>query len=330
MKKWTVMLIPHDRGDRRSFDMSAVHVWWLVALFMGTAFVSGFFYQRYRIAEANALNIEQYYKENPQTVTVMADMGTSADDQARIEASIREQYQSRDATLTAELTRLYDLEADIRTLAGLPSREPDAAMAVDKSGGQGGGPGELDQVVTYRKGEKARPRQVIYGMSRPSADLIAQEIAVRRTSLEDLRSGMKRVEDYWARVPSTWPSADRARRLSSTFGLRKDPFNGRMRRHAGLDISAPQGTPIKVTARGVVKEAGWGDYYGNFVEVDHGNNLVTLYAHMSAISVKSGQTVDRGEVLGKVGSTGRASGAHIHYEVHKDGVPVDPAQYVGR
>lgn len=116
--------------------------------------------------------------------------------------------------------------------------------------------------------------------------------------------------------------------LTSSFGTRSDPFNGRRARHNGIDIPRPTGTPIYATADGTVGRAQRLGGYGNYVEVDHGNAIQTRYGHMSVIAVISGQRVRRGDIVGYVGSTGRSTGPHLHYEVRIAGAPVNPMPFL--
>lgn len=116
--------------------------------------------------------------------------------------------------------------------------------------------------------------------------------------------------------------------LGSGYRHRKDPFTGRREFHAGLDIVANVGSPVAVTADGVVTQAGRMGGYGKVVFVSHGNGLSTRYAHLSRIHVKTGQKVRRGDLLGKVGATGRAMGYHLHYEVLRDDQKVNPLEYI--
>lgn len=116
--------------------------------------------------------------------------------------------------------------------------------------------------------------------------------------------------------------------LTSSFGTRSDPFNGRRARHNGIDIPRPTGTPIYATADGTIGRAQRLGGYGNYVEVEHGNAIQTRYGHMSVIAVVSGQHVRRGDVVGYVGSTGRSTGPHLHYEVRIAGAPVNPLPFL--
>jgi len=127
-------------------------------------------------------------------------------------------------------------------------------------------------------------------------------------------------------IPSIWPVVGT---LRSGVGMRNNPFGGSsVEYHKGQDIAAPTGTPINVTADGVVVIAGWVNGYGNGIYVDHGNGITTRYGHLSRIDVVVGQSLKRGEHLGLVGSTGRSTGPHLHYEVRINGQPTSPMLYL--
>ncbi|WP_114418563.1 M23 family metallopeptidase [Marinospirillum perlucidum] len=118
--------------------------------------------------------------------------------------------------------------------------------------------------------------------------------------------------------------------MSSTFGRRSDPFTGRTSWHEGLDYAGRENSEIVATGAGIVVHASERGGYGNLVEIDHGDGFVTRYAHMNSFNVEKGQLVQRGDVLGYMGCTGRCTGTHVHYEVIRQGRPVDPARYVAR
>lgn len=127
--------------------------------------------------------------------------------------------------------------------------------------------------------------------------------------------------------PSLWPVNGI---LRSSFGGRSDPFSGEGAFHTGIDLQAARGTPVHVTADGVVESAGWSTGYGKLVVVDHGNGIDTYYAHLSHFLVIPGQEVRRGEVIALSGGTGRATGPHVHYEVRLHGTPVNPYKYMAK
>ncbi|AMU93524.1 MULTISPECIES: M23 family metallopeptidase [Sphingopyxis] len=127
-------------------------------------------------------------------------------------------------------------------------------------------------------------------------------------------------------IPSRRPIEQMS--LSSSYGMRVHPITGKLARHNGVDIPAPYGTPIYATADGIVGRAQRLGGYGNYVEIEHGNAIETRYGHMSSFVVQPGQQVKKGDVIGYVGSTGRSTGNHLHYEVRIDGEPVNPMPFV--
>lgn len=118
--------------------------------------------------------------------------------------------------------------------------------------------------------------------------------------------------------------------VGSGFGVRADPFTGRAALHSGLDFPADNGTPIVAAAGGMVASTEWHPQYGQLLEIDHGRGLVTRYAHLSKLHVRQGDLVKRGQRVAEVGSTGRSTGAHLHFEVLVDGAPQDPTRFLAR
>ncbi len=116
--------------------------------------------------------------------------------------------------------------------------------------------------------------------------------------------------------------------LSSGFGVRSDPFTGSPALHTGLDLHGDQGDPVRASADGTVTAAGWSGGYGRVVDIDHGNGVSTRYAHLSAIEVRVGQSVKAGQLIGKIGSSGRSTGPHLHYETRIRGEAVDPHKFL--
>jgi len=128
-----------------------------------------------------------------------------------------------------------------------------------------------------------------------------------------------------ADAPSLWPLEGR---VGSSFGERQDPINGEGAFHAGIDIDAPYGTPVRASGDGEVTGDNMGAGYGRQIVLDHGHDLLTVYGHLSAVAVVPGQHVTRGQVIGFVGQSGRATGPHLHYEVRVHHVPVNPHKYM--
>lgn len=333
MKKWTVMMIPQGEGGTRTLTLCELHFWSVCGLVILLTFTSAFFFQRNREIAHRADMLRQANRllelENAKAPVEAPKSEISRDDVRQIESRLRAEYENSIAAITAELSDLYDMEMRARDITGLAPRTPqnfDTASIVD--GGKGGGPARTGPFSYAGEREIMRPPFVIYGMARPSADLIVEEIRLRTHSLSELVADMEVQIDRIERMPAGWPLARGAGRVTSGFGYRRDPFNRRVRHHDGTDISARHGTAARATAKGVVKKAEYMNYLGNTIVIDHGNGINTVYAHLSTMNVRPGQAVDRGEVIGRVGSTGRSTGPHLHYEVHLNGRPVDPSKYL--
>jgi murein DD-endopeptidase MepM/ murein hydrolase activator NlpD len=158
---------------------------------------------------------------------------------------------------------------------------------------------------------------------------LSLRMSFQSQSFVEITAMVKNKEKLLRAIPAIQPISNKnLKRVASGFGYRIDPLYKDFRLHAGLDFSAPTGTPIYATSDGVVQQAGFStDGYGNKVVINHGYGFQTLYAHMVRVKAKAGQSVKRGEVIGYVGSTGKSTGSHLHYEVIKRGAKVDPVYY---
>jgi murein DD-endopeptidase MepM/ murein hydrolase activator NlpD len=129
-------------------------------------------------------------------------------------------------------------------------------------------------------------------------------------------------------IPAVQPLTHRTMTgIGSHFGYRVDPFYKVMKLHSGIDFSAATGTKVYATGDGVVNQAGWEGGYGNLIVINHGYSYMSAYGHLSRIGVKNGQIVKRGQVIGYVGSTGKSTASHLHYEVRKNGKAINPINY---
>jgi murein DD-endopeptidase MepM/ murein hydrolase activator NlpD len=158
---------------------------------------------------------------------------------------------------------------------------------------------------------------------------LSLRMAYQGTSFVEITNMVKNKEKLLKAIPAIQPVSNKnLNRIGGSFGYRVDPVYKDFRFHQGLDFTAPSGTPIYATADGVVQAAGFStDGYGNKVVINHGYGYQTLYGHMVRVKAKQGQSVKRGEVIGYIGSTGKSTGPHCHYEVIKRGIKVDPVYY---
>jgi murein DD-endopeptidase MepM/ murein hydrolase activator NlpD len=159
-------------------------------------------------------------------------------------------------------------------------------------------------------------------------DLLNKQLYIQSKSFDEVVELCKNHNETLQCIPAIQPVANKdLKHTASGYGLRTDPVYGVLRFHHGMDFSAPIGTSIYATGSGTVTSAGWRTGFGNTVEIDHGFGYETLYGHLSGYKVKVGQKIMRGEIIGTVGSTGKSTGPHLHYEVHINGKPVNPINY---
>ncbi len=185
--------------------------------------------------------------------------------------------------------------------------------------------------------EKQKEILLVEGMDRhdlpgsiaSSINNVSKRMAFQAKSFREIVHFIKNKEVLLACTPAIQPISNKnLNRIASGFGYRIDPVYKTVKMHAGLDFAAPQGTPIYATANGVVQSAGnSGDGYGNHVIINHGYGYETLYGHMFKVKARKGQKLKRGEIIGYVGNTGKSTGPHCHYEVHKNNRPLDPVYY---
>lgn len=221
-----------------------------------------------------------------------------------------------------ELTnQITDLQAAISELDGLADLDPATRRAIDRlpaivrARAMGG-----DVAVAAARSVPLPSPEGTFGKLKDLLGSLADGLEAARTHFEK-QQALARA------TPAVWPVAGW---LSSSYGNRKDPFTGAPDFHPGLDISANRGTPVRAPADGTVETAGVNGNYGRSVLLGHGFGLSTRFGHLSAYVVRSGQRVRRGDLIGYVGSTGRATSSHLHYEVLLNGAPINPLRLLTR
>ena len=214
---------------------------------------------------------------------------------------------------TGELTeQISSLQTALTQLSEQAQLDPATRTAIEqlRSRGVGG-------TVTSTVRRASRPT----GSPESTFDVLRNLLGTLETGLASVKTRIETQQALGRATPSTWPIVGW---LTSAFGSRKDPFSGQPDFHTGLDISASHGTPIRATADGVVEVAGYQGNYGNAVLLSHGFGIGTRFGHMAQVGVRVGQQVKRGQVIGYVGATGRATNPHLHYEILINGKPINP------
>lgn len=301
-RRWTLLIMSDDQTSVRQYHVSRELVRFTIAaslliLSVLTSLAAGFF-----VRQGQRMRAERLEREN------------------RLLTAEVQTIRNRLATLEQLLQELTDKDEKYRLLAGLDPIDED----VRKAGIGGPGTATLTGSELYRispeKGELAFSTAYDLNAMIRRAELLAQSWTEATMALEAERERL-------ASIPSIQPVAGY---VSSAFTKsRWHPILNRARPHEGVDIAAPPGTPILAAARGRVTFAGMNGDYGWMVEIDHGNGLVTRYAHMlNRPPVTRGQRVERWQKIGEVGSSGLATAPHLHYEVLRNGVPMNPNSYI--
>ena len=230
-------------------------------------------------------------------------------------------YREATTELVAQVSALQAAAEDLGARAAV---DPDAARAMDR----------LPASITNRAmgggstvSDVAAPLSTVMSSAEPTFGLLRDVLHIIQDKLDQARPDVERREALAAATPSVWPVAGW---ISSTYGARTDPFTGGPDFHYGLDITAEAGQPARATADGTVVSARYAGNFGNLVIIDHGFGIGTRYGHLSRFAVFEGQQIRRGDVIGLVGSSGRSTSPHLHYELTLNGRPANPLRLLGR
>jgi len=221
---------------------------------------------------------------------------------------------------TGELAgQISSLQAALTQLGEQAELDPAAREAIDR----------LPAVMKSRAAGGASASAADFPVTSPDTTIgvLKGLLGALEHGLATVRTSVESQQALARSTPSIWPLAGW---LSSGYGNRRDPFDGGADFHPGLDIAANKGTPIRATADGTVKDAAYNGNYGNAVLLEHGFGIATRYGHLSRFAVRSGQEIRRGDVIGYVGATGRATSAHLHYGILHNGRPINPLRLLAR
>jgi len=300
---YSVVIVPQYEGCAHQFKVSRLAIYSVITAFI--LFVSGFVYV---IAQNTRLKN-----------TVAQYNGMGLDQIVRLQAT---QLDAANEAISKNNTELAALRKYLAYLETLDSK-------VRKTLGVGGNSVSLASVL---KSTATPTLSVSRGLAAgatqlsASAAVVQQEAEDREKNLIVLQDAASKYNSLLAQTPSLWPLYGL---ITSDYGWRSNPFGGSGGEfHDGVDIAAPYGTAIRATADGKVEQSGWNSSYGISVTLYHRDGIETLYGHMSRTAVSTGQSIKKGQVIGYEGSTGRATGAHVHYEVIIHGSSVNPMTYL--
>lgn len=286
-------------------------------------------------AAAGAL-LQRHYDKPVQVGTGLRFQAT--EDLGRDASFVRENVNllaARVGVLEAQLLNIDAMSQRVARMADIPYVKADDLTAAPLSEGQimdeppmdwehagtGDGLDAIDGMATSNGAERSAQ-----SLGR-ELDSLVERLDVHKDRLALFEAALAYREADRVRLPTTMPVKNYPY-LSSSYGWRRNPVTGRYAMHEGLDFSAPRETPIVAAASGMVIEAEFSSGYGNMVVIDHGHGLITRYAHASKLLVKPGDLIERGQEIAKVGSTGRSTGPHLHFEVRMAGQPLDPKLFL--
>jgi len=237
----------------------------------------------------------------------------NAEETQRSKDFARENLNAMAVKLGEMQAQLLRLDTIGERLAGMAGVKPQELKAFEARSGGRGGPLVLPEAMSATELQRA-------------VDALAQQVDAKSDAISMIESQLLEDRIKKSLLPTSLPID--AQWNASAYGWRVDPFTGERALHEGVDFVAPTGTDIAAAASGVVVSAERHPQYGNFVEIDHGNDLATRYAHASKILVKPGQLVKRGQTIAEVGSTGRSTGPHLHFEVRIRGLAQNPDRFL--
>lgn len=267
--------------------------------------------------------VHSHYANEP--VTVSSSLDLYSENLARESDYSRGQVEALAAKLgdlQAKIIEMDGLSRRVAEVAGIPYTDPEIQAGLEQA---------APPVMDYIGDAEHEPRKQKMSLESDSGlglrlDFLQQEVARQKEWFRMMDLALTRRMGVEASLPTLMPV--NYPYLSSSFGWRRHPISGRHIMHEGLDFAAPRGTPIYAASGGVVTVAGYKSGYGKMVEIHHGNDLVTRYAHASSVKVKVGDIVERGQEIAAVGSTGHSTGPHLHFEVRMAGHPLDPVLFL--
>jgi murein DD-endopeptidase MepM/ murein hydrolase activator NlpD len=225
-------------------------------------------------------------------------------------------FSSKIEELEKQLSRLRDFDKRIRIIANLEKGQETTSFI-----GMGGpSPSDVREKLRAERDEKGLVRQMRTDIERLKSEATSQE-----ESLSELEKLLQTKREVLVHTPSLWPAMGW---VTSGFGFRTNPFTGLTQMHEGVDISNRVGTPVIAPADGIVSGTGNDWAHGKIVIISHGFGMITRYSHLNKILVGVGQKVRRGDKIAEVGTTGKTTGPHLHYEVRLNGIPVNPLRYI--
>ncbi len=296
-KKYHIVIFKNPSDNARKFQIRGwlfISIFALIAGLVGGNIMLWKYYENYSGLESNLAHAEKAVQEQKAQLLSLS---------------------QKMMNISQDLDRVRNFDSKLRVMINL---DQENVQSVTPKGGSTEPDFSKNYLPLYRQELLVRKMH----------DFLAQlstEAKLEEVKQQEIIHSMRSRQDALDSTPSIWPVEGW---VTSPFGWRSSPFTGKREYHKGLDISCPLGTPIYAPAQGTITFVGLSGGYGRLIKISHGANISTRYGHLKMATVKKGQVVTRGELIGYAGSTGRSTGPHLHYEVRLGGVPVSPLRYI--
>ena len=292
---FTIMIIPHTEESVISIRIPLYLLQTLSIILLIGLLLSFVWIKSYRVLKGDAEEISHLREENRALTGQLDVLAQETED------------------LKQKVEQIDNLSREICTLIELPPP---------------GGKSEPPILLAFHENVRALPSRgnnQVFDRAVLNVSHLREAIPEKNQELLQLKESIEEYRKQMAATPSIWPARGK---VTSEFGPRNSPLSRRKEFHFGIDIAGPRGTPILATAEGEVVLASYRIGFGNTIIIDHGYGFTTVYAHLKNFNVHLGNSVQKGQVIGYMGSTGYSTGVHLHYEVHKKGVAVNPRAYL--
>ncbi|MBW1997502.1 MAG: M23 family metallopeptidase [Deltaproteobacteria bacterium] len=298
-KKTTIVFLPEGNKKVRQIRISRYLLFLICAFGLLSVVLTGFLIVDYRSLKLKIPYLVRLQKENQLQRTQLIVLTQKIDQISR------------------KLVELKQFDQKLKTMVNyeMDKREHEV----------GSGIGGSDPLMSSPELTMANAQKKLIRLMHQSLENIEEEISIQESERNDLYNFFEQQRSMLAHTPSVWPTRGW---VSSRFGYRISPFTQKREFHKGIDISARKTAPIIAPGDGIVSSVRWDHGYGKVITINHDYGIKTVYAHLDKALVKKGQRVKRGQTIALVGQTGRTTGPHLHYEVHLNGVPVNPLRYI--
>ncbi len=305
-KKITIVVVPEGTRKIRQIKIPRFCFFSLILVLLASSLSLAWVVRDYLVIKRDLPQLSSLQEEN----TLQRQQITSLSGKVQV--------------INQKMAELKEFDRKVRAMVSIdPSKG--SGMEAPKEQQQFIGIGGSDSSLTGSNSPSEKGHKKLVRMMYRSLDNLESDISIHKDEKAELLRLLDRQKSILACTPSVWPARGW---VSSGFGYRISPFTGEKELHRGLDICSRKGSPVLAPAEGVVFSVEWDPGYGKTLIINHGYGLSTMYAHLEKVHVKKGQAVNRHQEIAQVGDSGRTTGAHLHYEIHLNGVPVNPLRYI--